>query len=205
MNMSDEYFKHPNALVESKAIGEGTRVWAFAHIMTDAEIGSDCNVGDHAFIEGGVRIGDRVTIKNAVFVCKGVEIEADAFIGPGVVFTNDLRPRSPRMSASIARYQSEGNWLERTRIGRGASIGASATIRCGTTVGEYAMVGAGSVVTRDVAPHVLAIGVPARNVGFVCICGQKLGFRSGSAVCECGERYELAGKGTGESCCRVGA
>lgn len=197
------FFRHQDALVESDTVGEGTRVWAFAHIMAGAEIGSDCNVGDHAFIEEGVSIGDRVTIKNAVFICKGVEIEADAFIGPGVMFTNDLHPRSPRMPESTTRYEREDNWLVKTRIRRGASIGASSTILCGTTVGEYAMVGTGSVVTQNVAPYALVMGVPARNAGFVCLCGQKLGFKNGAAVCECGEQYELLNEGEQELCRRM--
>ena len=196
------FFKHPNALVESDAIGKGTRIWAFAHVMAGARIGDDCNIGDHAFIEEGVTVGDRVTIKNQVFLCKGVEIEDDVFVGPGAVFTNDLRPRSPRMCESVERYCDESNWLAKTMIRRGASVGAAATIRCGVTVGKFAMVAAGAVVTSDVAPYELVMGVPAKSTGHVCVCGQKLEFIAKSARCECGELYELAGSSGQESCCR---
>ena len=201
--MSDEYFKHPNALVESDSIGNGTRVWAFAHVMSGAVIGEECNVGAHGFIETGVEIGDRVTVKNLVFMCSGVKVEDDVFVGPNVVFTNDRCPRSPRMEEVHQRYESEDRWLERTLIQRGASIGANSTIMCGITVGEFAMVGAGSVVTKDVASYSLVVGAPARPIGYVCVCGCRLTFEDDSASCECGKRYETRQEANGQVCYNV--
>src|SRR5262245_64057476 len=134
---------HEAAMVESQDIGDGTRIWAFAHVMRGARVGQRCNLGEGVFVESGVTIGDDVTIKNGVAVYDGVTIEDEAFLGPHCVFTNDLRPRS-------GRYRHPGALLA-TRIGRGATVGANATIVCGHTVGTYAMVAAGAVVTRDVA------------------------------------------------------
>jgi UDP-2-acetamido-3-amino-2,3-dideoxy-glucuronate N-acetyltransferase len=165
-------FVHRLALCESEAVGDGTRIWAFAHVMPGAVVGRDCNVGDHAFIESGAVVGDRVTIKNNVLVWEGVTIADDAFIGPGVIFTNDRFPRSPRMPAAAARYATRSNWLLPTHVGRGASLGGGAVIAPGISIGEYALVGAGAVVTRDVAPHALVVGNPARMIGHVCQCGQ---------------------------------
>ena len=197
------YFKHPNALVESDSIGDGTRVWAFAHVMSGAVIGDECNVGDHAFIESGVDIGNRVTVKNLVFMCSGVTVEDDVFVGPNVVFTNDRCPRSPRMEEVQKRYESEDRWLERTLIQHGASIGANSTIVCGNTVGKFAMVGAGSVVTNDVGPYSLVVGAPARPIGYVCVCGCRLAFEKDAALCECGKRYEITREPNGQVCHNV--
>lgn len=160
------YFTHPHALVETPYIGEGTRVWAFAHVMSGAVIGAQCNLGDHCFIENGARVGDRVTIKNGVSVWRGVRIEDDAFVGPGVVFTNDRRPR-----AFIRVPEGE---LLTTRVGRGATLGARSTILCGLEVGEYAFIAASATVTRDVPAHALMIGSPARQQGWVCRCAHQL-------------------------------
>jgi len=167
-------FVHRLALCESDTIGDGTRIWAFAHIMPRAIVGCDCNIGDHAFVESGAVVGDRVTLKNGVLVWDGVTILDDAFIGPGVIFTNDRHPRSPRMPAAALRYADRANWHLPTRIGRGASLGAGAVIAPGISVGDYAMVGAGAVVSRNVPPHCLVLGNPARPVGWVCQCGQRL-------------------------------
>ena len=197
------YSKHPNALVESDLIGEGTRIWAFAHVMPGAVIGRECNVGDHAFIEGGVEIGDRVTVKNLVFMCSGVEVENDVFLGPNVVFTNDMYPRSPRMQEVHYRYEQEDRWLEATRICKGSTIGANSTIVCGITIGNYAMVGAGSVVTDDVAPYSLVVGVPARHKGYVCLCGSRLRFEKSTASCKCGKYYEIRQEIDKKVCCNV--
>ncbi|MBI4791979.1 MAG: WxcM-like domain-containing protein [Deltaproteobacteria bacterium] len=150
------YFKHPQALVESQSIGDATRVWAFAHILAGARIGGDCNICDHVFIENDVRIGDRVTIKCGVQVWDGITIEDDVFIGPNVTLTNDLFPRSKRYPEKFTR----------TVIRKGASIGANATILAGITIGQDAMIGAGAVVTKDVPPHAIVTGNPARITAY---------------------------------------
>jgi len=166
-------FVHRLALCESDSVGDGTRIWAFAHVMHGAIVGRDCNIGDHAFIESGAVVGDRVTVKNGVLIWDGVTIADEAFIGPGVIFTNDRHPRSPRMPAASERYAERSNWLSETHVGRGASIGGGAVITPGISIGEYAMIGAGAVVTLDVPPHYLVVGHPARAIGWVCQCGQR--------------------------------
>ena len=181
MTTPDGVFVHPQGLCESDDIGAGTRVWAFAHVLPGAVIGRDCNVCDHAFIEGGARIGDRVTVKNAVLVWDGVTVEDDVFLGPNVVFTNDLRPR--------AHVKKGRDGLLPTLVRRGATLGASVTVVCGTTVGEYAFVAAGAVVTADVPAHALVAGNPAGVVGWVCSCGQRL---SVDLHCPCGSRYRVS-------------
>jgi len=173
-------FVHGNALCESEDLGPRTRVWAFAHIMKGARIGADCNIGDHAFVESGAIIGNRVTVKNSVLIWDKVVIEDEAFLGPNMVFTNDLVPR--------AAFKNPPEKFLPTIVKRGASIGANATVVCGVTVGEQAFVGAGSVVTRDVAAHALVMGNPARRRSWVCSCGKKL---PGSLHCSCGRRYAL--------------
>jgi acetyltransferase-like isoleucine patch superfamily enzyme len=183
------FFQHPRALVESRRIGAGTRVWAFAHVMPGVTIGRDCNIGDHAFLETGVRIGDGVTIKNGVTLWEGVVVEDHAFIGPQAAFTNDLRPRSPRGPAAAARYRTRA-WVGKTRVGTGASIGANATVVCGVRIGNYAMIGAGAVVAGDVPAHALWLGVPGRLAGYVCECGERLRFVTPRARCaSCRRRY----------------
>lgn len=152
-----DYFVHPNALCESKSIGAGTRVWAFAHVLPGARIGRECNVCDNVFIENDVVVGDRVTIKCGVQLWDGVEIQDDAFIGPNVTFTNDRFPRSKQYPQTFAR----------TTVGKGASIGANATILPGLSVGLNAMIGAGAVVTRSVPPNAIVVGNPAKIVGYV--------------------------------------
>ncbi len=151
--MAQPPFVHDRALVESDSIGSGTRIWAFAHVMAGAVIGADCNVCDHTYIEGGVVIGDRVTLKSGVFLWDGVYVEDDVFIGPQATFTNDAMPRSRQPFT-----------LGRTTIRAGASIGAGAVILPGLTIGERAMVGAGAVVTKDVPPDVVVVGNPARVI-----------------------------------------
>jgi UDP-2-acetamido-3-amino-2,3-dideoxy-glucuronate N-acetyltransferase len=163
-----DFFVHPLALCESTDIGKNTRIWAFSHIMKDVKIGEDCNFGDHSFVESNVNIGNRVTVKNGVAIWHGVTIEDDVFLGPNCVLTNDLFPRSKA-------YHSEDI---PTLIKKGASIGANATIICGITIGEYAMVGAGAVVKKNVFPFNLVAGVPARVIGYVGLNGDKLEFDS---------------------------
>ncbi|MCA9263675.1 MAG: N-acetyltransferase [Planctomycetales bacterium] len=172
--MTTSIKRHPQALVESDMLGPGTCVWAFAHVMPGAQVGANCNIGDHAFIEGGVIVGDNVTIKNHVCLWEGVTVHDDVFLGPHVVFTNDLCPRSPRMADVREQYSAKENWLARTLVQRGCSVGANATIVAGITLGAYCMVGAGATVVRDVPPHALVVGTPARQIGWVCRCGHRL-------------------------------
>lgn len=176
------FFQHPQAMIdEGVSIGKGTRVWAFAHILTGAVIGKDCNICDHTFIEGAVQLGDRVTIKCGVFLWDGLIVEDDVFVGPAAVFTNDNRPRS-------RRYRPE---FLKTVLKEGCSIGANSTILPGLTIGRWAMVGAGAVVTDDVPGHALVFGSPARLRGWVCRCGEKLAQASGSRLaCQCGQAYD---------------
>lgn len=198
MKTEASVYIHPAALVESDDIGAGSRVWAFAHVMKGAQVGAKCNIGDHAFVESGAILGDRVTVKNGVMVWDGVALKDDVFVGPGAIFTNDRMPRSPRMDSKAvqARYKEPAGWLSRTTVERGASIGAGAVIVAGLSIGEYAMVAAGAVVTRDVAPHTLVQGNPAKPAGLVCRCGSRLPKPSGNgAQCShCKETYRLRGK-----------
>jgi|KBSSwiStaDraftv2_1062776.scaffolds.fasta_scaffold483121_2 acetyltransferase-like isoleucine patch superfamily enzyme len=150
------FFQHPQAIVETEAIGAGTRIWAFAHILAGAKIGADCNICDHTFVEDEVVIGDRVTLKCGVYLWNGTRLEDDVFVGPNVTFTNDSAPRSTRHLESHPT----------TVVRRGASLGANATLLPGVTVGQYALVGAGAVVTRDVPPYAVVVGNPARIVRY---------------------------------------
>jgi len=180
---------HPQALVDDAAgIGPGTNVWAFAHVMAGARVGSHCNIGEHVFVESGAVVGDNVTLKNHVLVWEGITIEDDVFVGPGVIFTNDAFPRSPRMPGAGQRYAVKSNWLTPTIVRRGCSIGAAATICPGLRLGSYSMVAAGSVVTKDIDPYALVVGSPARRRHYVCRCGQKLAGHFLSTDCQfCGE------------------
>ncbi len=171
---SNVLFVHPLALCESNQIGEGTRIWAFSHVMNRAIVGRHCNIGEHVYVESGASIGDRVTVKNNVLIWDGVTIEDDVFLGPGVIFTNDRHPRSARMSEAGRRYARRENWLLSTLVQRGASIGAGAILLPGITIGRGAAVGAGAVVTREVPAHRLVVGNPARPAGWVCLCGLTL-------------------------------
>jgi acetyltransferase-like isoleucine patch superfamily enzyme len=166
---------HKHAIVDdADAVGEGTNVWAFAHVMAGARVGRGCSIGDHAFIESGAVIGNNVTLKNQTLVWEGITIEDDVFVGPRVVFSNDRFPRSPRMERAKTRYAEKSNWLERTVVRRGCSIGAGATICPGIELGGFSMIAAGALVTKDVRPYSLVMGSPARHVGDVCSCGQRL-------------------------------
>lgn len=183
-----KFYKHPTAIVETDKIGEGTKIWHFVHIRENAKIGKNCNIGKCVYIDKDVEIGNNVKIQNFATIYKGVKIEDDVFIGPSVTFTNDLYPR--------AFIWSEDKIIP-TLVKRGASIGANATIVCGVTIGEYAMIGAGSVVTRDVPPFGLVYGNPAKLKGFVCYCGKKLENvveENDEKIvyrCSCGETVEI--------------
>lgn len=180
---------HPKALVDDESVlGEGTDVWAFAHIMKGVTIGERCSFGDHAFVESGAIIGNRVTVKNQVLIWDGVLIEDDVFVGPRVTFTNDRFPRSPRGRSAAERYESIDSWLLPTIVRQGASIGAGVTICPGLELGRHCMIAAGSVVTKNVADYALVMGSPARRVHDVCSCGKKLSGSYTQTTCEhCGE------------------
>lgn len=184
--MTGEVFVHPRGLCESDDVGSGTKVWAFAHVMEGAVVGQGCNICGGAFIETGAVIGDRVTVKNNVLVWDKVTVADEVFLGPGVVFTNDLDPR--------AGFKKDPGQFLPTVVRRGATIGANATIVCGTTIGECAFVGAGSVIVGDVPAHALVVGNPARRVGWVCACGKRLG---DDLACACGRRYVLHAEAEG--------
>jgi UDP-2-acetamido-3-amino-2,3-dideoxy-glucuronate N-acetyltransferase len=176
---------HPAGLCESEDVGDGTRVWAFAHVLPGARIGRDCNICDGAFVEGRAVLGDRVTVKNGTLVFDGVVCEDEVFLGPNVLFTNDLRPR--------AAIRKTGDELVPTLVRRGASLGAGTVVVCGTEIGEHAFAAAGSVVTKDVPAHAFVAGNPARFKGWVCSCGHRLDER---LVCaDCGNRYEAGETG----------
>jgi acetyltransferase-like isoleucine patch superfamily enzyme len=201
-----DVFVHPTAIVETELIGPHTRIWAFVHVMANACIGANCNIGDHCFIESGAVIGDNVTVKNGNMIWDGIVLEDGVFVGPHVFFTNDRYPRSPRLPQARAKYADRG-WLEPTVVRRGASLGAGATLLAGVTIGEFAMVGAGAVVTRNVPAHALVVGNPARVKGWVCECGRPLSFGSSTpyrgssttaaqpcAVCmHCSQEYTRVG------------
>ena len=160
------YFAHPQALVESEDIGPGTRIWAFAHVLPGARIGAECNIGDHTFIETGAVLGNNVTVKNGVAIWWGVTVEDGVFLGPNCVLTNDPNPRAYIKKPSPA--------LRATLIRAHATVGANATILCGITIGQYAFIGAGSVVLRTVLDFALMVGNPARRVGWMCRCARRL-------------------------------
>lgn len=197
---------HPAALCESKDVGPGSKVWAFAHIMEGARVGANCNIGDHVFIESGAILGDGVTVKNGVMVWEGVHLEADVFVGPNVLFTNDRYPRSQRretVPSITKRYAAKETWLETTRVGRGASLGAGAVIGPGVTIGEYAMVGAGAVIVSNVGPFRLMVGNPGRPEGWVCRAGYRLDQVDDETLScpQCGRTVLLGDTGPAETGC----
>ncbi|MDR1136530.1 MAG: N-acetyltransferase [Clostridiales Family XIII bacterium] len=182
--MENGCFIHESSYVDQPCIiGAGTKIWHFTHIMENCVIGESCNIGQNVLISSGVRLGNNVKIQNNVSVYNGVECEDDVFLGPSCVFTNVINPRS---------HVDRKSEFKRTIIRRGATIGANATIVCGIEIGEYALVGAGAVVTRDVAPYGLIKGNPARLSGWVCRCGEKLTFETEFSVCaHCGANYMI--------------
>jgi len=180
-----EFFVHESSYVDDGArVGRGTKIWHFCHVMPGAVIGERCNLGQNVVVMPGTRIGNNVKIQNNVSIYEGVTLEDDVFCGPSCVFTNVLNPRS---------HVSRKREYRPTRVQRGSSIGANATILCGVTLGEYAFIGAGAVVTSDVPAYGLMVGVPARRVGWMCQCGERLSIAAGKAACAfCGTAYEEA-------------
>jgi len=182
------YTSHPSAVIdEGCTIGEGTRIWHFAHLMTGCRLGRNCNLGQNVVVSPGVTLGDNVKVQNNVSIYTGVVCEDDVFLGPSMVFTNVTNPRS------AVNRRSE---YVQTLVRRGATIGANATVVCGHTIGAFAFIGAGAVVTRDVPDYALVVGNPARQTGWMSEYGHKLHFdEKGTATCpESGQRYVLEGK-----------
>ena len=184
-----DYFVHPTSVIdENVQIGEGTKIWHFCHIQSGAEIGRNCSFGQNVNVSNNVKIGNGCKVQNNVSLYEGVELEDDVFCGPSCVFTNDLTPR--------AKYPKGRAAYKKTLLKRGASVGANATIVCGNTIGEWAMIAAGAVVTTDVPDHALMMGVPARIRGWVCECGDIL---SDDLVCDrCGRTYTESTNGLQE-------
>ncbi len=180
-----DVFVHPSSFVDDGAtVGAGTKIWHFSHVMSGAVIGERCSLGQNVVVMPGTRIGTNVKIQNNVSIYEGVELEDDVFCGPSCVFTNVMNPRS---------HVPRKHEYRRTLVRRGTSIGANATVVCGVTLGEYAFVGAGAVVTSDVPAFALMVGVPARRVGWMCQCGERLRLAGTEARCDaCGARYEEA-------------
>lgn len=177
----ENYFVHESSYIDDDVqIGEGTKIWFFCHIQKGARIGKNCSLGQNVNISNNVKIGNGVKIQNNVAVYEGVEIEDDVFCGPSCVFTNDLTPR--------AKYPKGHENYKKTVIKKGASIGANATVVCGHTVGEWALIGAGAVVSSDVPAHALMLGIPARRKGWACECGELL--KGGLTCTKCGRQYK---------------
>jgi len=181
--MSNHFVHESSWVDDGVVIGEGTKIWFFCHVQKGSTIGERCIMGQNVNVDRDVTIGNGVKIQNNVSVYKGVRIEDDVFLGPSCVFTNVLNPR-----AHVERKTE----FKPTVVGQGATVGANSTIVCGNDLGAYSMVGAGAVVTSDVPAHALVVGVPARQLGWVCRCGVRLELEDGAATCpECGDQYEL--------------
>lgn len=183
--MESNYFIHPTAVVDQGAIiGAGTKIWHFSHIMPKACLGNDCKLGQNVFVANGVILGNNVKVQNNVSIYEGVECADDVFLGPSMVFTNIINPRS-----AVVR---QGQY-QKTKVGKGASIGANATIVCGHDIGEYAFIGAGAVVTKDIPAYALVVGSPAKQIGWMSEYGHRLNFNeSGIAICpESREKYQM--------------
>jgi UDP-2-acetamido-3-amino-2,3-dideoxy-glucuronate N-acetyltransferase len=183
--MEKEYFAHPTAVIDDGCkIGKGTKIWHFSHIMNGSEIGENCNIGQNVVVSPGVKLGRNVKVQNNVSIYTGVICENDVFLGPSMVFTNIINPRS----AIIRRDK-----YVPTLVGKGATIGANSTIVCGNRIGMYSFIGAGAVVTKEVKPYALVVGNPARQTGWMSEYGHRLSFdENGIAICpESGEKYRL--------------
>ena len=181
------YFSHESAIIDDGAlIGSGTKIWHFSHIMPDAVIGEECNIGQNVVVSPGVKLGKNVKVQNNVSIYTGVECDDDVFLGPSMVFTNVINPRS-----AINRRDQ----YSKTYVGKGATIGANATIVCGHNIGKYAFIGAGSVVTKEIADYALVVGNPAKQIGWVSEYGIRLKFNNeGKAVCdESNQEYIIEG------------
>ncbi len=180
--MEKQYFVHPTSIVdEPTEIGEGTKIWHFTHIMLGARIGKNCIIGQNVFIASGAILGNNIKAQNNVSIFDGVVLEDDVFCGPSMVFTNVFNPRS---------FISRKKEFRKTLVKKGATLGANVTIVCGNTIGQYAFIGAGSVVTRDVPDYALVYGNPGKLKGWVCQCAEEIRFESGRAVCKaCGKKY----------------
>jgi len=180
-----DYFAHPTSVIDQGArIGHGTKIWHFSHLMSTCKVGDNCNIGQNVYIDNNVKIGNGVKIQNNVSIYNGVEIEDDVFLGPSMVFTNVTNPRS---------FVERKNEFQKTFVRKGASIGANATIVCGIEIGRYAMIGAGAVILKSIAPYALVVGNPGRQVGWVSKDGQTLNFDVlGFATCpQSGDKYRL--------------
>ncbi len=179
------YFSHETAVIDDNCkIGEGTKIWHFSHIMPNATIGNNCNIGQNVVVSPEVVLGNNVKVQNNVSIYTGVTCDDDVFLGPSMVFTNVINPRS-----AVNRK----NKYAKTHVGKGATIGANATIVCGNNIGKFAFIGAGAVVIKNIADYALVVGNPAKQIGWMSECGHKLDFNeNGVAVCpESGEEYQL--------------
>ncbi len=184
--MNEDVFVHPSAVVDEGAIlGKGTKIWHFSHVMSTCVLGENCNLGQNVFIANDVTLGNNVKVQNNVSIYKGVVCEDDVFLGPSMVFTNVINPRSAVNRRNEYAY---------TKVGKGCSIGANATIVCGNNLGKYSFIGAGAVVTKEVKPYALMVGNPAYQLGWVSEYGNRLHFVDGMAKCEeSGQMYQLVG------------
>lgn len=186
--MKKNYWAHKTAEIQKGAkIGRGTKIWQNSVVLAGAQIGENCNIGHNCFIESGTKLGREVKLKSNIDIWSLITLEDYVFVGPSAVFTNDINPRAKYPKKEFPQY---GKWLP-ILVKKGASIGANATILCGTTIGKWAMTGAGAVVTENVPDYAIVVGVPAKIIGWICECGQKLKFKDNKAICQkCKRKYK---------------